>query len=95
MTTNIEKGKTVRVLANVTVGGLAPGQAAEVDDSDQVRGYIAGGLWSLLTSEAELTAPTPQTQLLVDPVVTQSLQKVPQKDARTEAPEKTERSEHK
>jgi hypothetical protein len=43
-----EKGKTLKVLSTIHVGGLAPGQRAEVDDTPFVRSLLRSGLWLLL-----------------------------------------------
>lgn len=45
------KSKTVTVQSGVNVGGLTPGQIAEVDDTQQVRDLIEGGLWTLVVKK--------------------------------------------
>jgi|GEM_PF-3831744 len=54
------KTKTVKVRSNVNVGGLTPGQFAEVDDNKYARDLIATGLWTLLVDKAApASAPAP------------------------------------
>lgn len=55
------KPKTVKVISAITVGGLQPGQIAEVDDGQQTRDLIEAGFWTMLvesgTAAAAIAAP--------------------------------------
>ena len=57
------KNKTLKVQSAVHVGGLTPGQMAEVDDSGQTRGLIEAGLWVLVLTPAEMSV------VVAEPVV--------------------------
>lgn len=48
-------GNTVKVQSTIHIGGLKPGQIAEVDDTEFVRGLIRQGLWLLLVESEVLT----------------------------------------
>lgn len=63
------KNKTVKVRSTVTVLGLNPGQIAEIDDTQQVRDLIAGGLLVLIVSKGEIAA--------TKPVVTETIEDLP------------------
>lgn len=43
--------KTVIVQSVITTGGLAPGQQAEVEDTEQTRDLIGAGFWTLLVPD--------------------------------------------
>lgn len=61
------KSKTLKVQSGVNAGGLTPGKIAEVEDTAQVRGLIAAGLWTLLVTEAELQVVVgPEETIAVD-----------------------------
>lgn len=47
------RGKTVKVRSTANVGGLTPGQIAEVDDTSYTRGLVSAGLWTLLITTEE------------------------------------------
>ena len=47
------KSKTIMVQSGVNVGGLVPGQIAEVDDTEQSRGLVTAGLWTLIVSKKD------------------------------------------
>lgn len=49
--------QTVIVQSNINVGGLAPGQQAEVEDSPKTRELLDAGFWTLLVPATPATRP--------------------------------------
>lgn len=50
------KPKTVKVISAITVGGLQPGQIAEVEDGQQTRNLIEAGFWTMLVESGTAAA---------------------------------------
>ena len=70
------KGKTIKVVSAITVGGLTPGQRAEVEDNAQTRDFIRGGFW-LLLQDAPSEAPESPVEARNEPEAPQTLLGVP------------------
>lgn len=56
MSVDFIKPKTVKVISAITVGGLQPGQIAEVDDGQQTRDLIEAGFWTMLVESGTAAA---------------------------------------